>query len=371
MNRPSFVPIVPFAPFVLVALALACIAAWFLAPAAFLAAYLAAWWFCSGLVMGGLANVWVHNLTGGRWGEAIRAPLLGLARGMWPLALLFLPLLLGMHELYSWTAQAAAGPQRWAGELPVRSAGFKSAWLTPWFFVVRSLCYLAVWTLLAQLSRRPAWQRSARFSAAALIFYGLTVGLAAADWIMSLMPLWYSSVFGLLAGTGQALAGMALAVALATRMRPVPPLLVLRDLGNFLLMYVMTWAYLAFTQFLIIWAENLPHEIVWYIVRMQGGWLFVAWLLALFHFFAPLLILLLRNAKQAPALLGWLAAALLAFHLLDVWWMILPSLTVGWAQWLWTVPLASGAFGVAAWMLAKKGNWLQLHAASAGEVNSG
>ena len=307
------------ASFVLIALALVCIAAWSLARTAFLAAYLAAWWFCSGLVMGGLVNVWVHNLTGGRWGEAIRAPLLDLSRSMWLLALLFLPLLFGMRELYAWAGQAAAGPQRWAGELPARSVGFKSAWLTPWFFVVRSLCYLAIWTLLAHLSQRPRWQRSARFSAAALIVYGLTVSLAAVDWIMSLMPLWYSSVFGLLAGVAQALSGMALAVVLTTRsLAPAPsrgglgwgwgeasevethpplnlPLegggaarltqlqpdtSVFRDLGNLLLMYVMTWAYLAFTQFLIIWAEDLPHEIVWYIVRMQGGWLFIAWLLA-------------------------------------------------------------------------------------------
>ncbi len=333
---------------VLVLLALACIAAWRVAGAAFLAAYLAAWWFCCGLVMGGLANVWVHNLSGGQWGEAIRASSLDLARAMWLLALLFFPLLLGMRDLFPWAPQAGLGVQRWAGELKTGSAGFKSLWLTPWFFILRSLCYLGVWTLLAALSRRPALQRAPRFSAVALIVYGVTVGLAAADWIMSLMPLWYSSSFGLVAGTGQMLGGMALAVLLAARRRDQPPM-VFRDLGNLLLMYVMTWAYLAFTQFLIIWSENLPHEIAWYLARRDGGWLAVAWLLALFHFFAPLLILLSRNAKEAPRMLGWLAGGLLAFHLLDVWWMTLPSLAVAWGQWLWTVPLACAALGGAAW----------------------
>ncbi|WP_198358688.1 hypothetical protein [Noviherbaspirillum autotrophicum] len=322
--------------------------AWRVAGTAFLAAYLAAWWFCCGLVMGGLANVWVHNLSGGQWGEAIRASSLDLARTMWLLALLFLPLLLGMRDLFPWAPQAALGAGRWAGELKTGSAGFKSLWLTPWFFALRSLCYLGIWTLLAVLSRRPALQRAARFSAVALIVYALTVGLAAVDWIMSLMPLWYSSSFGLLAGTGQMLAGMALAVLLAARRGDQPPM-VFRDLGNLLLMYVMTWAYLAFTQFLIIWSENLPHEIAWYLARRDGGWQAVAWLLALFHFFAPLLILLSRNAKEAPRMLGWLAAGLLAFHLLDVWWMTLPSLPVAWAQWLWTVPLACAALGAAAW----------------------
>ena len=334
----------------LLVLVLACLAAWWSARAAFLAAYLAAWWFCLGLVMGGLANVWVHNLTGGAWGEAIRVPLLALARRMWLLALLFLPLLLGMHDLYAWTA--GEGVARWAGELPEKDAAFKSMWLSPGFFIARSLGYLALWSLLAWLSGRASLTRSPRFAAAALILYGLSVSLAAVDWIMSLMPLWYSSAFGLLTGTGQMLTGMALAVLLVARADPRvrAPAIVLRDLGNLLLMYVMTWAYLAFTQFLIIWAENLPHEIVWYVARMHGGWLGVAWLLGLFHFFVPLLILLFRDAKEAPALLGALAAGLLAAHLLDVWWMILPSLEVGWMQWLWTVPLASATLGGAVWL---------------------
>lgn len=367
----------PLTGLALVVLMAACIAAWWLARTAFVAAYLAAWWFCAGLVMGGLANVWVHNLTGGRWGEAIRAPVLELSRGMWLLALLFVPVLLGMHDLYAWTARSATGPQRWAGELVVQSAGFKSAWLTPWFFALRSLCYLAVWMLLAHLSRRPALLRSARFSAGALIVYGVTVSLAAIDWIMSLMPLWYSSVFGLLAGTGQMLTGMALAVLLAARDsqqgrqgRHVTPL-VFRDLGNLLLMYVMSWAYLAFTQFLIIWAENLPHEIVWYIVRMRGGWLLIAWLLAIFHFFVPLLILLFRNAKEAPRKLAGLAVGLLVFHLLDVWWLILPSLAVDWVQWLWTVPLATIAFGAVAWALWRWPYPLQMQAKPTGDASHG
>ncbi|CAB3732419.1 hypothetical protein [Paraburkholderia rhynchosiae] len=353
----------------LLAMVAGCVAAWLFAPAAFLGAYLATWWFCCGLVMGGLANVWVHNLTGGRWGEAIRVPLLELSRLMWILALLFLPVLIGMHELYPWAPRASAGVQRWAGELPAQSAWFKNIWLTPWLFVVRSVFYLAVWTLLASLSRQPTLRRSPRFSAASLIVYGLTVSLAAVDWVMSLMPLWYSSVFGMLAGVSQALAGMALAALLATRSRPLPPPIIFRDLGNLLLMYVMTWAYLVFTQFLIIWAEDLPHEIAWYIPRMKHGWLYIAWLLALFHFFAPLLILLFRNAKEAPALLGWLAAGLLAAHQLDVWWTVFPSLPVGWLQWLWTAPLTTIAFCVAAYVAAKRGaSFAAATAAGAGHV---
>jgi hypothetical protein len=87
---------------------------------------------------------------------------------------------------------------------------------------------------------------------------------------------------------------------------------------------------------------------------MKEGWLCIAWLLAIVHFFAPLLILLFRNAKEAPALLGWLAGALLAAHQLDIWWTVFPSLPVGWWHWLWTVPLTCAAFVAAAYAAMSK-----------------
>jgi hypothetical protein len=329
-----------------------CVAAWWFYPAALLAAYLAAWWFWTGIVLGGLANVWMHNLTGGAWGEAIRAPLLDLGRTMWIAALLFLPVLAGMANLYPWAAHASEGTARWAGELS--RPAFKSLWLMPWFFIARSVAYLAVWTSLAELSRRPALQRSKSFSAVALIGYGISVSLAAIDWIMSLMPLWYSSEFGLVAGIGQMLAGMAFAVVWIafTGQRPAPS--VFRDLGNLLMMYVMTWAYLAFVQFLIIWAENLPNEIAWYLPRVHSGWRIIGWLLILFQFFAPLLLLLFRPIKDRPAWLGALAAGLLAVHLLDVWWMILPSIPANPINWLWAAPLTAIVLGGAAFLALRR-----------------
>jgi hypothetical protein len=340
-----------------------CLVAWRFHPVAVLAAYLAAWWFWTGLALGGLANVWLHNLTGGEWGEAIRGPLLQAARPIWIAALLFLPVLAGLHDLYPWAAAADSGAARWSGELS--APAFKNAWLMPGFFIARSLCYLLVWSVLALLAQRPRLQRSQTFAAAALLIYGFSVGLASMDWIMSLMPLWYSSVFGWLAATSQMLGGMALAIVLAARLPVRPPPAVFRDLGNLLLMYVMIWAYLAFTQFLIIWAENLPHEIAWYVPRLQGGWLLLGSLLVLFLFAAPLLILLSRQAKEAPRLMAWLALALLGMLLLDAWWLILPSLAVPARDWLWAAPLA--ALASAAVVLALRPFW-SMPAPSAAEV---
>jgi hypothetical protein len=296
----------------LVVAAIAALAGWRLDLRALLASYLAAWWFVTGALLGGLANVWLHQLTGGAWGETIRAPLLRAARWL-PLAcLLFLPVLLGAPLLYPWQHGVPGEPD----------AVFRHLWLSPMFFTVRSIVYLLLWS-------------------------GFSVSLAAVDWIMSLQPAWYSSVFGWLAGTGQMLTGLALGVLLidrgAARAR-------LPDLGNLLMMYVLTWAYLAYVQFLIIWAADLPHEISWYLRRGAPAWQAVAWALVVGHFAGPLCILLSRHAKRAPGLLGVLAGALLAAHLLDCWWLVLPSVAHLTRHWLWLAPLVAAGFGGLAWM---------------------
>jgi hypothetical protein len=310
-----------------------------------LGAWLAVWFFWIGIIMGSLANVWLHNLSGGAWGEAIRAPLLRAGRQLPWASILFPPVLAGMALLYPWAGNAAGGIARWQGELS--APAFKNAWLSPAFFVARSVVYLLIWNGLALATARPAFERSRPLSAAAMILYGFSMSAAAADWIMSLMPLWYSSVFGWLVCIGQMLAGMAFGIVRAVRASGTV-LGVYRDLGNLLLMYVLMWAYLAFSQFLIIWAENLPHEIVWYVARRREPWLAVAWLLAVFFFFAPLLVLLSRHVKETPGLLGMLARALLGLQLLNTCWLVLPSLAVEPRQWLWAVPLAA----LLAWTVA-------------------
>jgi hypothetical protein len=341
---------------------IACAVAWRFDSSALLAAYLAAWWCATGMLLGGLANVWLHNLTGGTWGEAIRAPLLRNAQWMWLAALLFLPVLLGIAHLYPWAVQSDAGIDRWHSALT--SPAFKNVWLSRPFFVVRSVLYLLAWCVLARLSMWPGLRRARLFSAFALIAYGLTVSLAAVDWIMSLMPLWYSSVFGLLLGTAQMLAGMSLAIVIAVRRGAAPA--VLRDLGNLLLMYVMTWAYLSFVQFLIIWAENLPHEIAWYLVR--AGWTGMAQLLALLMFFVPLLLLLSRRFKETPQLLGSLAAGITAMSLVYAWWLVLPSVPQPRHGWIVFAPLPLVALGGVAWLLAMRNRGQAAKAAATAET---
>ncbi len=322
-------------------LALLCWFGWRFDPRALLAGYLAVWWFLAGALLGGLANVWLHQLTGGAWGETIRPPLLRAARWL-PLAcLLFLPVLAGMHLLYPWTGAQPLEP----------ATAFRRWWLAPGAFMLRSVVYLLLWSALAWIETR-ARKRSAGRAAACLLVYGFTVGLASVDWIMSLQPEWYSSVFGWLAGAGQMLTGLALALLLIDREAARERL---PDLGNLLMMYVMTWAYLAYVQFLIIWAADLPREIAWYLRRDTPAWHAVAWSLLALHGAGPVVILLSRHAKRAPRLMGALAAVLLAAHLLDCWWLVLPSVQGLHGDRVWPALLPALGLGALAWPAWRRG----------------
>jgi uncharacterized membrane protein YidH (DUF202 family) len=294
-----------------------------------LSSYLFAWLLFLGLALGGMANLMLHNLTGGAWGVPVR-PAFAAATRLVPLAaLLAIPVLIGMRSLFP------------IGE---------SEWFTPGYFVARAVCYLVIWTVLSFLVME---RTSQGLSAAGLIVYAFTMSLAAIDWIGSLVPEWYSTALGLVVGVGQMLGTMSLAIAYAglrragTRSSPDGELFV--DLGNLLLMYVLTWAYLAFMQFLIVWVGNLPREISWYVPRLQTGWVVLGVLLVVFHFFAPLAILLLRAAKRAPFFLGIFAAALLAMHAIDVYWLVAPSVRPTGFHIAWLDPVALIVLGALWW----------------------
>lgn len=282
-----------------------------------LAAYLAAWLFILGVSLGALAILMVHALVGGRWGAPLAAPLQA-AVGLVPVVSLgFLPIALGLGALYPWVDDPGAGAHA-------------AWWLQPGFFLARSVAYLVAWSLLAIAWRRPRTAAARRrLAAAGLGIHLVVVSLAAVDWIASLVPAWYSSGFGLVVGTGQMLGAMAFGVAVsAWRMRERADRGDrLIDLANLLLVFVLTWAYLAYTQFLVIWAGDLPRETAWYLPRMQTSWRHLGVFLVAFHFFVPLGLLLFRAAKRAPRRLAVIAAVVFAAHAADAWWLVVPSVS--------------------------------------------
>ena len=294
------------------------IAGFFFDPHNFFRSYLSAFLFVFGLSLGALANLMLHAVTGGRWGLPLRRPLMAAARTT-PLGLfLFIPIVFGLSAL---GIQPAA-------------AGFKH-WCQPTFFLIRAAVYFAIWIVLAWRWTRIALHSNEvrpmplrRLSAGGLIAYGLTMSLAAIDWIMSLLPQWYSTAFGLLIGVAQMLSAMALGILACAFMqdRAAREATPFNDLGNLLLMYVMSWAYIAYTQFLIIWAEDLPSEIAWYLPRIQSSWKWLSLALIALQFAIPFALLLSRAVKRTAHYIGPLSASLLAAQLLYTFYLVAPTL---------------------------------------------
>jgi hypothetical protein len=303
-------------------------------PPSFFRAYLSAYIFWIGIPVGCLALLMLHHLVGGRWGFMIQRVLEAAIQTLPLMALLFVPLLFGLSDLYPWarTEVVAADPvlQQKAGYLNVP------------FFIARTLFYFAVWIILGRLLVTWSQQqdrtgdaaltlRLQKLSGPGLVLYGLTVSFAALDWMMSLEPKWYSTIFGMILMVSFGLAALALAI-LSTRFleteRPLDRVVSpdrWHDLGNLLLALVMFWAYLNFSQFLLIWSENLTEEIPWYLHRMGGGWEWVALVSILFQFALPFVLLLSRNTKRNSRTLAAVAGAILFMHWLDILWMVAPS----------------------------------------------
>ncbi|HEY6363696.1 MAG TPA: hypothetical protein VI585_02775 [Candidatus Binatia bacterium] len=303
-------------------------------PPSFFRAYLSAYLFWIGISLGCLALLMLHHLVGGRWGFMIQRVLEAAIQTLPLMALLFIPLFFGLSDLYPWarTEVVAADPLLQQ----------KAAYLNIPFFVARAVVYFAVWIVLGRLlvtwslqqDRTPddtLTLRLQRLSGPGLVLYGLTVSFAAIDWMMSLEPKWYSTIFGMMFMVSFGLAALAMAT-LATRfLETEKPLARVaspdrwHDLGNLLLALVMFWAYLSFSQFLLIWSENLAEEIPWYLNRIGGGWEWLAIALIFFQFGLPFVLLLSRNTKRDSRTLAAVAAAILFMHWLDILWMVVPS----------------------------------------------
>jgi hypothetical protein len=311
-----------------------------------LLSYLAAYVFFLGPALGSVALLMVHRLAGnGEWGRELRAPLLAASRVLPLLALLLLPILFGAAWLYPWMQAVVPGDpqvaqQRWYLNTP--------------FFVLRAILCFAAWLWLAHGLRRRLRdpQRKAalpRFAALGLIVYLLTVSVAAVDWIMSLVPAWHSSVFGLIVATGQLLAAGALAVC--CRIDERSPAACRGDLGSVLLVLVLAWSYLAFMDYLTVWIADLPGETVWYLPRLHTSWRWLGVWLVVFHLVLPFAVLLSRRAKQSRRWLGGIAGLLLLAQASYALWLVLPGLRPQGFTLTWSDALAWLGIGGLCWAL--------------------
>ncbi len=303
-------------------------------PVQFFRSYLFAFVFWLGLPLGCTAIRLIHNLVSGTWGFPLRRPLEAATKTLPLMLILVLPILFRLPVLYTWAdpAKVAADPL----------LQYKHAYLNVPFFIIRTVIYFSFWIFVT--SRINKWgrqqdetgeagltQRIKNLSAPSLLIFGLTVTFASIDWVMSLEPHWTSTIFGMIFMVSEVLAAMSLLTITVIRLSNekslngmVKPKL-LNDYGNLLLVFTMLWAYLSFSQFLIIWGANLRDEVPWYISRARGGWAGVAIILIVFHFAVPFLLLLTRFVKRRAQMLRSVATLLLIMSVVDIFWLLTPA----------------------------------------------
>jgi len=334
-------------------------------PPQFFQSYLMAYMFVLGITLGCLALGMIHQLSGGAWGVLIRRPIGAAVRVLPVLTVLFLPIAFGMHSLYEWTHADIVA----ASEV----LRHKQLYLNIPFFLVRAAGYFVVWNVLSYFLN--AWaleqdrtgdpriaRRMQMLSGGGLVAYGLTITFASFDWLMSLEPHWFSTIYGVLVIGGQGVSAMAfliVTIVWLSRRAPLRDAVVpayLHDLGNLLLAFVMLWAYFSFSQYLIIWSGNLPEEIAWYLHRLQTGWRAIGLTLVAFHFAIPFCLLLSRTVKREGRLVVQVAALILVARLVDLFWLIAPEfhrdgIAVSWLDVVLPLTLGSIWLGCFVWQL--------------------
>ncbi len=290
--------------------------------------------------LGCLAMLLAWHLAGGHWGLVVGGALEGILRTLPLLALLFLPVLAGLHAIYPWTDPDFLA----AHDVVARKAGY----LNPPFFILRSLIYLATWSGLALILTAP-WRRFDErprrrgLATVSAVIYALTASFASIDWLLSLQPTFHSAVFGMLAMSGQAIGGYALALLVALGLVETAGRAEfvrehrLVGLGSLFMALVLLWTYFAFIQYLVVWSGDLPHGAEWYLDRGEGVWLGFIAFIAFANGGLPFLVLLSSRARQNWRVLMVLAVLVVVARVLESLWLSVP---------------AFGEHAPAAWMIA-------------------
>ncbi len=338
----------------------------------FLRGYLMGFMLCLGFTLGALAWLMTGHLTGGNWWMISRRVFEAAAKTLPLVTVMFLPIGIGMHRLYLWTH-----PGMVAGDKTLLAKQF---YLNTPTWILRAVIYFALWNvivyLLARWSARQdtdaspgVWRFLKTVSGPGLVLYGFSVNFAATDWVMSLDPHWFSTIYGLIFIAQHGLSTMALTICLVVLLAQFPPLNEvlrpdrLQDLGKLALALTMVWAYFSFSQWLIIWEGNLPDEIFWYLARIKNGWQVPALMLAFLQFGLPFVLLLSRNLKRNARKLVPVALLLLAMRCVEIFWLVAPNPMPGpkhehiYLHWTYiVVPLALFGlwFACFAWNLSRR-----------------
>jgi hypothetical protein len=344
--------------------------AWAIWPVHFFPAYLVGFLYWLGISLGCLGLTMLHHLVGGSWGLVIRRPLESGAMNVLPLAVLFVPIAFGISSLYPW-ARGGAGDHAAIGE--------HTLYLSESFYLIRAGIYFVIWIAMGLIVNGLSNRQDATTNAApsrwlqgiagpGIVLLFLAATFSAIDWGMALDAKWTSTIYGVMLIIGDALATLALTIAIAGLLAADKPMSEiatpgrLNDLGNLMLAFVMLWAYMSFCQFLIIWSGNLSEEIPWYLRRTRGGWEWVALSLIVFNFFLPFFVLLFRSNKREATKVSRVALWILFMHWVNLVWLVVPASTdpasphILWTQVFLSALLTVGIGGI--W-IAVTVHWLK------------
>ncbi len=310
----------------------------------FFEAWLMSWFYWFSLAVGCLGFYQIYRLTGGEWGDPLERIFLAGGTTFNPLLILFLPLLGGFRDLYLW-----AQPALVAADTKLQH---KHAYLNVGFWEARAAFYFVCWIVLSHLFLRSSKENTLRLSSVGIILLFLSVSFASVDWLMSLEPIWYSTIYGLIILTGQGMASFAFGTLLLYWIRSnVPgwfPQLsskALKDIGNIQLTACIVWAYVSFVQWLILWIGNIPETVTWYVSRASHGWDVVAWVVFFGQFLVPLQLLVWQAFKEKPRNIAALGALLLGVHLVEIYWLVVPALHPSQLYFNWMLLITFPAIG--------------------------
>lgn len=289
-----------------------------------------------GLALGALGWLVVDNTVRSSWSVVVKRIAETLAVTLPVFAVLWIPIaLLGMHALYPWTHENDAILER------------KRWFLSDGFFHGRAVVYFVVWSVLAWVlyqssvrqdelpagspERERLVRRTWSLSAVGIILYAVTQSFQAIDWLMSLQPHWYSTIFGVYYFAASILAFFAMLVLVSMGLQRAGVLTKaitvehFHDLGKFTFGFTVFWAYIAFSQFMLIWYAGIPEETEFYLVRLHGGWEYVSYALPVLHFALPFVFLLSRHVKRHRVGLAVGAVWTLLMYLVDLYWLVMPN----------------------------------------------
>lgn len=312
------------------------VGAYMVDPDRFFHAFLVGFVFWVSIALGTLFFVMLHHLATARWSIVIRRIPESIMMNLPFLFIFCIPVLLGMHTLYHWShadAVAADPLLQW-----------KAPFLNSTFFIIRNVIYFTVWSGIAWFlykasiaqDTRPTEEQLAgmrKTSAIGMLLFAPTVTLAAFDWLMSLDPHWYSTIFGVYFFAGSFLSSLAFVILCILFLREREKLQHmitiehLHDLGKLMFGFVVFWSYIGFSQFFIIWYASIPEEVIFYQRRWEGSWQNVSLLLLFCHFILPFLILIFQNVKRNPMLMRIMAVWILVIHFVDLYWLVYPYYT--------------------------------------------